>query len=279
MTNFGTALDPQSIDVGYSSGGQWSRGHGDGLPLAALVFTRQSYHLCIASRRDHWTFTMRGPARSVFDYEVEDYQPERCSHGTDHRSQTAAHRTSVPLVDGVSIIIGPSSRPGARGKSIELSDFRSWLQMTLDVYPPENMVKTGSGDLILDPDFSGRLFCRGIRLRTPHSVRKAFVYGYNFLDGRINRDRQRMSDVTLEARRLAAIWEAAIAERPELVSSYLKLLRYAPTSTDVSLADRMVSYRTASQLWATLASQANEHGLFYYEKDLVDTVGRLSDRP
>lgn len=109
-------------------------------------------------------------------------------------------------------------------------------------------------------------------------MRKAFVYGYNFLDGRINRDRQRMSDVTLEARRLAAIWEAAIAERPELVSSYLKLLRYSPTSTDVSLADRMVSYRTASQLWATLASHANEHGLFYYEKSLVDTVGRLSYR-
>ena len=59
-----------------------------------------------------------------------------------------------------------SKGKGSYGRKISEADFRSWLEVTIDIEGPQSadIVKTCYGDLILDKEFAGRIYLKGLRV-------------------------------------------------------------------------------------------------------------------
>lgn len=90
------------------------------------------------------------------------------------------------------------------GNMIQKEDFQAWLNVSLDLNAPKEVIPTRYGSLILDEAFSGRLYLKGLELEGKSSE-KNFKFSYNFFRGDVNRDRERLSDPEQEAKMLAEI--------------------------------------------------------------------------
>ena len=85
-------------------------------------------------------------------------------------------------------------------------------------------VATYYGDLILDQAFQGKVYLRGLLLPSSTLDSNPFKLGYNFIKGRVNRDRQRLADDLEEADLVTRIWESAIEkEETVLLPIYVNL--------------------------------------------------------
>ena len=86
--------------------------------------------------------------------------------------------------------------------AVLLAEFRRWLTVTLDIRGfsyPLDVLETEVRDLILDPDFHGRVYLKGMRLPCSRSGLKQYRFAYNFLHGKVNRDRRILVDRDKEA--------------------------------------------------------------------------------
>lgn len=64
--------------------------------------------------------------------------------------------------------------------------FFGWLQVTPDIRGltyPHSTIDTPNGDLLLDPQFQGKIFLHGLLLPMSTSGGKVFKFGYNFALG------------------------------------------------------------------------------------------------
>lgn len=89
--------------------------------------------------------------------------------------------------------IGPHSE--VKGVGVSLENFKQWLTVSLDIHGysyPESIIETDQGDLIIDPSFRGKTFLKGLLLLA--SVLEAWLFklSYNFIQGGVNCDRQRL---------------------------------------------------------------------------------------
>jgi hypothetical protein len=119
------------------------------------------------------------------------------------------------------------------GRKIDLETFKEWVEICLDLDPPSEAVETGHGILILEPNFQGRIYLKGLllKLNPPEetcagSTTKIFRYGYNLLDGKVGRRRRRLGDPTEEAKRHQPDLGSSDSERAS--RHYPKICRYAP---------------------------------------------------
>ena len=158
---------------------------------------------------------------------------------------------------------------GDHGMKISEADFRSWLDVAIDIEGPQSadIVQTDHGDLILDKQFSGRIYLKGLRVLGLGPDGKGFIFGYSFVRGRINRDRERLVNRSEEAEMLAMIWEQSIVERGDGVTdNYIKLFRDHQECADIASAEEKVSISTAKAIWNRLTT-ASPNVFFYSEND------------
>ena len=108
-----------------------------------------------------------------------------------------------------------------------LDELKTWLKVSLDIRGfsyPASIVATNYGDLILDQAFQGKVYLRGLLLPSSTLDSNPFKLGYNFIKGRVNRDRQRLADDLEEADLVTRIWESAIEkEETVLLPIYVNL--------------------------------------------------------
>ncbi len=78
---------------------------------------------------------------------------------------------------------------GVNQESWEL--IRSWF---MKISPPSKVVKASSGEMIDDPDFTGKIFVRGVYVCT----RPKYDYGYNFYNVDVGRDRRVPSNYDMD---------------------------------------------------------------------------------
>src|SRR5450432_2614255 len=69
--------------------------------------------------------------------------------------------------EDVSVQIGRIYRSEAA--KITMEDFRDWLQVSLDLESPKRSIKTSHGDLILDAEFSSRIYLKNLLLESNSS--------------------------------------------------------------------------------------------------------------
>ena len=92
---------------------------------------------------------------------------------------------------------------------VSLKDFESWCHSALFLQDAnDEMIKTQHGDLLTGSDFRGDIYLKGLLLKDSMASCESGMlrYGYNFLDGATNRDRQSMASIQHRCQQIFNIW-------------------------------------------------------------------------
>ncbi|KAH3173447.1 hypothetical protein KXV78_000430 [Aspergillus fumigatus] len=279
LVNACAQLRSESLQLGHTSKKgqlQFAGCHGEGLKLAAMVMCREGYSVSIETGNSHWSFAYGGPSKTRFYCNIGPL----CVATPEVKlnpAQDMACFTYRTWRD-VCVEVGPDSEGTGGGVSIE--EFRQWLTVSLDIHGhsyPESIIETDQGDLIIDPRFRGKTFLKGLLL--PASVLEArpFELSYNFVQGGVNRDRQRLVSRYEQADMVRRIWESAIRENEALtLPIYVNLLRNFPRAPDVELADQLLDHPTRFRIWKYLMKEAGDEKFYFCQKTGSQSVGSIT---
>jgi hypothetical protein len=156
----------------------------------------------------------------------------------------------------------------SKGSAIEFNKFQNWMQVSFALHQPSRLLKTANGDLVMDKDFGGRMYLKGLFLSRINGTR-TLKFGYNFYQGDVNRDRQQMSDPWKQASTLALIWGECIKKGDhEALAEYTKMLREEDTNqwADVNLSSEYMTEDTAAAVWKTITEGELSSTMFFYNK-------------
>ena len=204
--------------------------HGDGMKVSALVYRREGYNVCYESSGFRWKFIYKKGNLVCSLTRIKEKTLEKMIAKAKGRPRTY---DSHPWED-VCLTVGSKDstqdefgfkKPGER---LHITEFKEWLTVTLDINPPQNIIRTIHGDLIRDPKYQGHMYLRSLLLPDGGIKGKNYVYGYNFAEGRTSIDRNALMGVGEESEGISAIWTAAMrtdeSTDSELVSDYTQLL-------------------------------------------------------
>lgn len=277
LVNFNARLTPDDFSLGVSTkrGSESTAGHhGEGFKLAALSLHRLNHCVRICASSYTWNFYFGGTNRSslyVRQRPVKQGKIEKAQVAYATRMTAGKPRyLRANAWEDVSVEI--RKRPG--GKRIETEEFLSWVSVALDLKGPTShnlIVKTDRGDLILDEVFAGCLYLKGLLLSDTNNTSRPFRFGYNFVEGKVDRDRRQMKDSSEEANILASIWEHAIQHggKQEL-ESLIDIFQKYPFHRDIREAQDKFTYSAARAIWAHLVS--SKEGIFYYNEKTGEKV-------
>lgn len=265
LTNFDAKLTPYNLELGGTTKSDNRAAnkalaglHGEGLKVAALVLVRNDWHsFQITSTSFYWTFGLRGINKTNLFCKLSRVPKKQAQEARN----TSATLKGSPATD-VSVFIKKAE--GEKGRKISEEIFNDWIKVTLDIERPvdaADLIETEYGDLILDDSFAGNVYLKGLLLQRRGSYIKKMEAGYNLLDGKTNRDRERLRDENKEAEMLTNIWQQAIALDERVLQRYIDLLQDHDTCVDVTGAEVYVSETTAQAIWNRLRSQGD--GKFY----------------
>ncbi|KAJ5198742.1 uncharacterized protein N7498_007859 [Penicillium cinerascens] len=281
LTNFHALLDRKCLDLGYTTKTNDDRltgGHGEGLKIAALVLSRNNYHVKICANSCYWNFGFRGKSNRNFYCQITPTSVEKIKRlklAFETSRKSSSRKFTANIWEDVSICIkkGDTSIEHALTKE----EFWHWLQVTIDVNPPANLVRTLAGDLILDDKYSGCLFLRGIKVLSADMDDRGFRVGYNLATGDLSRDRSKLHNPEQESKAIAEIWASAIEQgHQKALSVYVYLLQHHPHSRDVRGADQLVNEATARKIWTELKAQT---GKAKNSKDVATIRKDLKKKP
>lgn len=171
----------------------------------------------------------------------------------------------------MSLSVGSAS--GEVGKKIPYEDFLSWLKVTLDINGPNpsDIIHTDHGDLILDKTYAGKIYLKGLLVSDGSSAVKPYIFGYNLLQGCVNRDRRSMTTSSKEAEVLVGIWDQAIQHHGnDVLDKYIDLLQDHHSCADVTLAEIKIPKPLAEIIWQRLYTVATAQNRFYYCENYGD---------
>jgi hypothetical protein len=239
--------------------------HVEGLKLAALVLSRNSYDVRIAASGYNWRFDMHTDAASV-SCTVAPSQKTKSIEWTDPVLDMASLRYHVGR--DVAVVIG--GRRAKSGRPVALDAFVDWLHLTtMDIRGltyPSGIISTPHGDLILDPQLRGQLYHNGITL-TNSTVGCAFLFAYNFAYSTTCRDRCRLASWRDAARQVQQIWGEALRKQEDIILPLLvDLLRKHACATDAEMMGPLLESSTVRRIWQYLLRKSAEKAFFYSER-------------
>ena len=282
VTNLDAELKYQHLKLGATTkhkDTKQSGKHGEGFKVAALVFRRHPHN---------HTFRIESSGvkcNFIFNRELElsciitPITQSMLDAATEKSERQKDGLVAHPTKD-VSVYIGePREGTTSKGKHtksdrIRREDFKTWLDITLDINPPKDIVKTEFGDLILDSTYKGKFYLQGLLLPSGSMSGKAHCYGYNFIKGNTTRDRNSLATPGLESRQICEIWSAAILNNSEksadLLAIYTELLIKSLNELgDVCLTkyQEFLSTEVIQRVWCYMRSinaSADGYSAFYY---------------
>ncbi|KAJ5379640.1 hypothetical protein N7509_012759 [Penicillium cosmopolitanum] len=254
---------------------QLAGSHGDGLKLAAVALSRDGYRLQVAASRCSWNFHLREPCKSRLHCTIT---PSRQSGSTrtDWAEDIAGLRFQTER--DVAVLIGPGRT--TQGRPVAPEEVLEWLQISLDIRGlsyPSSVVETSHGDLLFDQNLLGRIYAHGVLISGTNSI-YPFKVGYNFTEGKFNRDRRWLMDRHGLAERVCRIWESALqTHEAVLLPIYVSLLRKTPALMDVSLAADLLLTSTISRIWTYLLHESKGKDFFYCEASGAQDVNMIRE--
>jgi len=254
LTNYNASLHPETMGLGCTSKcdkDYLAGNHGEGYKLAALALLRDGYKVNVKTSKHTWTFYEddRASVKYAKKLSVEIKK-------TDKKS---ARPTTGNIREDVTFKI-------SSGRLIlTAEEVQNWMKLSLQLNPPKEVIETEMGSLILDPNFSNKIFLKGILYEDARVTKTDFLFGYNFSQGQVNRDRQRLSNAHEQGKLLADIWAKAIHQCPSLVGQYINMLQaHDPLPADLELAERYIVENTVQKIWQFLLNKDPNQKLFYY---------------
>lgn len=192
VTTEGVKLDSSVWLLGTSSksdGGY--RGHfGEGLKLGVMALVRAGCSVKIINDDESWSPKIE--ASEAFGSDVLTIYT--------YKRQKSTGRFSVEI-EGV--------------------DEEMWATIQerfISLKSPEQKIHTAYGDVILDPEFQGKIFVKGIYVQN-----KELRYSYDFSHARTDRDRKMVEDFDIKYY-AAKAWEEAMTRQPSFASTVLSML-------------------------------------------------------
>ena len=180
----------------------------------------------------------------------------------------------------VTVVIG--ARHANPSQPVSSETFFGWLQVTPDIRGltyPSSIIDTPNGDLLLDPQFQGKIFLHRLLLPMSTSGGMVFKFGYNFALGKFSRDRQRLVAKREVADLVRQIWESALHMHEEiLLPIYVNLLRNFPCVADVEQANSLLEPSTKARIWKHIL-QASQRKLFFYSETSSAQVSEMISWP
>lgn len=295
LSNLRATLHPDHLDFGGTTkkGRQNQAGaHGEGLKLAIMILMQSS--------QNHTVFACSGGVNYTFNFNTKGKLVARLSRNdkTQPHPQPKKLSISTPAVmptGDVHFMIG-QKKPGrnelglqARRTLVRQEDFASWSEVSLDLIKArigdqsdQRIINTPHGDLLVSPDFRGKLFLKGLLLRESTESRSAsmtglrLAFGYNFAFGRTNRERQSVADAYEEATGYGRILCHALRDRPDLSGKVCDHLnstepRYAESQCPAIIWPRDVAVMFKQNL---LRGELANRWLYYSkEQDEVRALG------
>lgn len=262
--------------------------HGEGMKLAAMVLRRspQRYSVRCLSSGCYWNFQLDN-RKSLFckltrpkDETLRQKKAKYRQRERDRLPRLLEANIWEDVCVEVGYVRASKGDTGEERKTqkIPLLEFQRWLEVTIDINPPTEIVRTESGDLILDEKHKNKAYLRGLLLPQSSITGKTCHYGYNFLRGQTDRDRSNIVNAWEEASRITNIWRDALLSGPEIVAKYDLVRKYTrllldqnQLAADVNLADQYISRKVAGLIWRHLTvevPQKDGSKLFYYcDKD------------
>ncbi|PVI05910.1 hypothetical protein DM02DRAFT_724687 [Periconia macrospinosa] len=276
VTNFHAKLERQALAFGGTtkeSDSSQAGEHGEGLKMAALIFTTHDYSCRVQSSGFNCRFRLDGIEELIC--KATRMTEKMCQTAKAKGAKTPGGLHADPCQD-VSVFVGESGVPINQKKKItsekiSLEKFRGWLKVALDINPPD-MVRTRYGDLILDPAYKNMNFIKGLMLRGS-GLKDRQMYGYNFPDGQTARDRTMLENGIENAKNINRIWAEIIApengydKRQELIEAYCQLfLGHINKYDDVSMVDfrKWLDPKFVGHLWVHLREK--DPDVFYYSE-------------
>jgi len=288
ITNRRATLQPFHLNLGGSSKVEdktQAGEHGDGLKVALITMTRcpQNYRIRCQSGGFSWNFnfTKKGNMVARLTRMTSRKIKEVRRHAAEQVSNSLLPLAADPKRD-VQFVIGERSRrrdeKGKRRDCAQVSreDFDKWTMAALFLHdiPAGNLVVSKKdeiqiGHLVLDPRFRGNIYLKGLLLQesTPDQSAsmsgKELKFGYNFVSGQTNRDRQVMSSAREESRAMLHIWQG-IPNAHNLIEELNSMLNSPDIEyADVTAAKNYMNLETARRLKAYLFSE-KFNGKWYY---------------
>jgi hypothetical protein len=207
IANFNAALEYGSLGTGATSkaaDSNQSGQHGEGMKLSALIFRRNDYNYRIESSSFKWNFIFKN---GEFACRLTRMGIKTLDKLKDKENGKPRTEISQPW-ENVCVVIGAPGKARkidgdeVQGERLHVKQFRIMLEVTLDINPPKKIVRTPHGDLIRDPKYQGKMYLRQLLLPSGGARGTDYTYGYNFLNGAIDRDRESLGDPVEESRSL-----------------------------------------------------------------------------
>jgi hypothetical protein len=287
LTNFKAQLIRGNLNIGSSTkrdNKDLAGAHGEGFKVAAHVMTKNGYRVRYQASKFYWKFR----------YTKAEPEALHCdlSPIADSVIQGAMEKHNLELAQGLKR--GPTANcwedvtveigmVGNVGSKVELAKFRDWLKSSLDLNPPKNPVITKFGTLILDPEYHGRVYLKGLLLGGPPQpktqgdasdalpVDKA-RFGYNIFYGETGRDREHLTGST-EIYHFGRIWVYAISVSPaETMKLFIDMLREPDLCADVRESKRYMTKEAAKLIWHHLRRDDRNHKNFYHDSKNIERV-------
>lgn len=280
LVNFNARLSPQDFSLGASAkkGSESTAGyHGEGFKLAALVFRRLNYRVRISASSCTWNFNFRGTYHSNLYVRQSPANQKKIQKAQDAHAIKLSAGSPRDLRANIWEDVSVEISKGPGGEKIDTKDFLSWISVTLDLKGPsaDNLiVKTNKGDLILEKAFAGRIYLKGLLLSDTNINSKPFRFGYNFVEGHVDRDRRRLRNSSEEADILASIWEEAIHKRgKDVLQPFINMFQDDPHCRDIREAQYRLTFSAAEAIWTHLVPFGE--GGFYYNEKYGEKVGSI----
>lgn len=253
--------------------------YGEGLKLAALTFRRHPFNYTFRIESSAYRWNSSFNAHKILQFRLRRVQDETIARMQKFVKNTPRTTKSHVWKD-VSIIVGAPGRRKigedgvpTRSSKIPLASFRDWMDVALELDPPEESIRTEFGDLILSPSHAKRLYLQGLRLPHGSATGKEFRYGYNLRYGETNRDRECLGNTMTEARNITHIWAEALCSdhgRGNILSRYTSLLMECLNKAPDVMIDggtQNLDKETATLVWKQMLQKGREdHGseVFYF---------------
>lgn len=278
LTNFMAQLPRSTLLIGESTkrhNPNTAGCHGEGFKVASLVMVRNGYRVRYEASNFYWIMKFGEDKHGEGDSLVCSLSsaPDTTIAKAKEKYYTKlANSTPRELHNNVwedvSVKIGRVNRHGDKISRVE---FIKWTEAVLDLNSPSRMIETSQGCVILDDDFKGQIYLKGLLLEGIRST-KPYRFGYNFLYGAVNRDREKLSSPDEQARILARMWADAVKVNEEqALNIYVAMLR-DDTDADVEYTYKHITRVTAGQIWEHLCFLNKTRELFYHNSQTGDKV-------
>jgi len=295
MTNRAATLQPRHLDLGGTTkaGDSHQAGaHGEGLKLALLVLMRgrQNHSVRCCSGGFNWRFDFTTRGRLVC--RLHRMSPQAIQRAED-QARRLSERTLLPFAakpaGDVQFVVGESQKGrDERGNGLQRSgvtrrEFDDWTKAALflcDNVEDGAIISTAHGDLLTDPGLRGNIYLKGLLLGESTPARSASItnrplrFGYNFANGRTNRERQSVYGASEESAAILAIWDGVLTAKPDMAAELSEMLNDpAPLPCADIFGARNMCLETATVLRGYLTGQPFSGKWYYSGEDKAKVSG------